>query len=320
MKFRTEVDVAPFTAKTGYGSNILAVGSCFADNMSALLQRAKFRITVNPTGVIFNPASIAATLERLESRRHVTREELHERNGIRFCYDFHGSFSAPSAEEALDRMNAAIEQGAEALTKADCVIITLGTAWVYELKCSGSIVANCHKQPSSEFRRRRLSVDETVWQLTSMMRGPLTGKHVIFTVSPVRHLGDGADENFLSKATLKLAVAELVAAYPSADYFPAYEILNDDLRDYRFYADDLVHPSAKAIEYIGGKFFGAALSPETIEMMPRVLKIVEAAEHRPLNASSDAFRTFCRRNIEAINALGGEVDMSSERRHFESFL
>ncbi len=320
MKFRTEVDVKPFDAKIGYGSRLFAIGSCFADNMSAILKQAKFHITANPTGVLFNPASIANTIQRLEQGTHVTADQLNESNGIWFCYDFHGSFSAATAGEALEKMNTAIDTGAQALAESDCAIITLGTAWVYELKGTGRVVANCHKQPSSGFVRRRLGVDEIVGLLSPLMEGVLKDKHVIFTVSPVRHLGDGADENFLSKATLKLAVAEIVNRYTSADYFPAYEILNDDLRDYRFYADDLVHPSAQALAYIREKFTAAAMTAETVAQVQQIGKIVDAASHRPLNAQSEAFRTFCRRNIEAINAIGGAADLTEERRHFESFL
>jgi len=319
MKFRTETDIRPFADKIGYDNYILALGSCFADNMSKILRQAKFRVVSNPTGVLFNPASIAQTLHRFESGREATSGELRESGGRWFGYDFHGSLSAETPEKALGNINAAIAAGSKALHECDRVIITFGTAWVYVLNETGHIVANCHKQPSAQFIRRRMTVDEIIGMFIPIIEGMFAKKKIIFTVSPVRHLGDGADENFLSKATLKLAVAELVERYDNAYYFPAYEILNDDLRDYRFYADDLVHPSLQAIEYIREKFFDAALSEQAKMLLPRVEKIVAAAAHRPHNPDSDAYREFCRRTLEEIRTLDG-IDFSEETARFALIL
>ena len=319
MKFRTETDITPFTDKIGYENRILALGSCFADNISEILRQAKFRIVSNPTGVLFNPASIAQTLHRFESGRKATADELRESGGRCFGYDFHGSLAAETPEKALENINAAIAAGHKALKECDRIIITFGTAWVYVLNETGQVVANCHKQPASLFTRRRMTVDETVGLFAPIIENLSAEKKIIFTVSPVRHLGDGADGNFLSKATLKLAIAELVERYENAYYFPAYEILNDDLRDYRFYADDLVHPSTQAIEYIREKFFAAALSEEAKRLLPRVEKIVAAAAHRPQNPDSDNYREFCRRTLEEIRALDG-MDFTEEAALFASIL
>ena len=297
----------------------MTLGSCFADNMAAELLRAKFRVTANPAGVLFNPASIALMLGMFDQATPVSRQELACDGGRWFDYRFHGSLAALSADEALQKMNAAVETGHRALREADTVIITFGTAWVYTLNATGQTAANCHKQPQSLFTKRRMSVNEIVAQFGQLLEGVLKEKSVIFTVSPVRHLADGFDENFLSKATLKLAVAELVAAHENALYFPAYEIVNDDLRDYRFYADDLVHPSAQAVAYIREKFFGAALDAEAAVALPKVVKIVAAAAHRPFNADDPAFVEFCRTNLQRISELEESVaglDLSAERRYF----
>lgn len=323
MKFRTEIEVTPFDRKISYRSRILAVGSCFADNMAEALRRAKFSVAANPAGVMFNPESIARTLRMFELKRPVREEELTCSGGRWFDYRFHGSLAAPTAHEAVEKMNAALGEGHRALAGSDTVIITFGTAWVYILNRTGEVVANCHKQPSALFTRKRLTVSEIIDLFTPLLEGMLKDRLVIFTVSPVRHLGDGADENFLSKATLKVAVAELVARFGNAVYFPAYEIVNDDLRDYRFYADDLVHPSAQAIAYIREKFFGAALDSTALALLPQVEKIVAAAGHRPAESGGEAQRHFAESMLAKIaeaEKAAAAPDLSAERRHFENLV
>ena len=323
MKFRTEVEVRPFGRKIGYGSRLFAIGSCFADNMAEALSRAKFRVTANPAGVMFNPASIAQTIRIFHKREQIAEQELTECNGRVFDYRFHGSLAGLTVEDTLEMINTAIETGHKALKEADTVIITFGTAWVYILNSTGETVANCHKQPAAMFTRKRLSVNEIVDTFSELFDTVLKDKFVILTVSPVRHLGDGADENFLSKATLKLAAAELEKRFcNNVVYFPAYEILNDDLRDYRFYADDLVHPSAQAVEYIREKFFAAALDRPALDILPRVEQVITAAQHRPSDKHSPRFAAFCKAQAENTLALESQVeglDLSAERAYFTEF-
>ena len=292
MKFRTEIDIAPLGVKIGYGNRILALGSCFAEH---------------------NPLSIAAALHSYADETPVQHSELDFDGELWFHYGFHGSLSAASPDEALAAMNAARKAGAEALRRADRVLLTLGTAWVYEH--NGQVVANCHRQPATEFVRRRLGVAEITGAFSALLAGPLAGKEVILTVSPVRHLGDGLEGNAVSKATLRLAAEELAAAHAAVHYFPAYEVLNDDLRDYRFYADDLVHPSAQAIQYVWEKFIPAVLSDEARRLLPDVRHIVVAAAHRPRTPRSEAYREFCRRRIGEIAALP-QVDFQAEEEYF----
>ena len=323
MKFRTETEVRPLGRTINHASRLLAVGSCFADNMAAALLRAKFRVTANPTGVLFNPASIALALKMFAQNRHVDTEDITQSGDRFFDYRFHGSLAGTSAAEAAERCNRAIAAGHEALGEADTVIVTFGTAWVYTLNRTGQVVANCHKQPSSLFTRSRLSVADITAMFAELLEAELHDKFVIFTISPVRHLGDGADENFLSKATLKLAVAELVERFDNAVYFPAYEILNDDLRDYRFYADDLVHPSSQAVAYIREKFFGAVLDKPTLDLLPRIERVAAAAGHRPSQTRSAEFEAFCRNMTAQIDELEAAVeglDFSAERAYFGSML
>lgn len=316
MKFRTEIDIKPFVQKIDHQSRIFSIGSCFAEEMASTLQQSNFNVVSNPAGVLFNPASIASTLERFARKSLISQEDLRPARDEWFSYDFHSTFNDTNPQLVTQRINHKIEMAHKALRNADWVIITFGTAWIYTLNESGKIVANCQKQPASNFTRRRLTVEEIVAIYDGLMRGVLADKQIIFTISPVRHLGDGADENFLSKSTLKVAVAEIVERFDNAHYFPSYEILNDELRDYRFYADDLVHPSRQAVEFIGEKFFDAALSKRTSDLLPKIEKIKAAVSHRPRNKSSEEYLRFCEQQLSQIEALA-EVNFEQEQAYFE---
>lgn len=313
MKFRTEIRLRPYRATIGYENRLLSLGSCFADAVARRLAAAKFRVAANPSGVLFNPLSIAATIESYAAAAAVGREELHTDGEKWFHYDFHGDFAAPTPDEALRRMNAARQRGAEALRAADRVMITFGTAWVYERE--GRAVANCHRQPAAQFVRRRLAVDEIVRRFEELLAGPLAGRRILLTVSPVRHLGDGLEGNAASKAALRLAAELLAERRPEVEYFPAYEILTDDLRDYRFYADDLVHPAPQAVEYVWERVVEGLLTERARQLLPRVEAIAAAAAHRPRDPHGAAHRAFCREQLERIAALP-EVDFTAEERYF----
>ncbi len=323
MKFRTEIEIAPLDERIGYRHRLLAVGSCFAEHIAGKLTDAKFAVETNPTGILFNPLSIAEALRNYRDGKPVAAAELHYDGEQWFHYDFHGSFSDADAAQALKQMNTGRTIGAAALRQADFVLLTFGTAWVYERQ--GRPVANCHRQPASEFIRRRLSVEEIVAAFDESFRirpegtDPLDKKQIILTVSPVRHLGDGLEGNALSKAVLRMAAAELAERHPNVHYFPAYEIVMDDLRDYRFYADDLVHPAPQAIEYIWEKFVVAALDDEAQRLLPEVEAIVAAARHRPRNPQGRAHADFCRCCMERIAALP-QIDFTTEKRYFEQFV
>ncbi len=321
MKFRTEIECAPLGTDISYGDTVLLLGSCFADEMRGRMQRAKLRAAGNFAGPLFNPASIAAALRRASDPAPATIGELHrDADGWWFHYDAGTLLSDPDPAVALQRCNEACEALRSLLTAARCLVVTFGTAWVYRLRESGRIVANCHKQPGAHFRRERLGVREIVAEWSELLAGPLAGKEVIFTVSPVRHIGDGLDGNSLSKATLRVAVAELTERFSRAHYFPAYEILTDDLRDYRFYADDLVHPSPQAVEYIWGRFAAAALSAPSRALLPEVERLAAAARHRPRRPDSEAWRESCRRTIARMTELerSAGIDFSQEIAQFRN--
>ena len=313
MKFRTEIEPSPARATLGYENRLLTLGSCFAVTIAERLARAKFHITANPSGILFNPLSIAAAIDSYANATPVHREELRSDGEAWYHFAFHSDFSAPDADEALRRMNDARQRGAEALRRADRVILTFGTAWVFEH--NGEVVANCHRRPASEFVRRRLRVGEIVGAYARLIEGPLAGKQLLLTVSPVRHLADGLAGNALSKAVLRLAAAELAERFTTVSYYPAFEILTDDLRDYRFYAEDLVHPAPQAVEYLWERVVADLLSEEARRQLPAIEALVAAAAHRPRHPQGDAHRAFCRRQLERIAAFPG-LDFHAEAEYF----
>lgn len=341
MKFRTEIVPRPSGVKIGYENRILALGSCFADRLAEPLRQVGMRIAANPTGVLFNPLSIADAVERAAEERWPRRETLRQSaEGWWFDWGFHGSFSSPDPDRATERMRGALQRLADALKHADRVIVTFGTAMVYELRPedrlkrrqenrqeaeqqeeqkerrqevlqqaeqagqterAGRMVANCHKQPQELFRRRMLSIDEIVGRWHALLEGPLAGKQIILTLSPVRHLADGAEVNSLSKAVLRVAIDRIAALHPErVSYFPAAELLLDDLRDYGFYADDLAHPAPRAEAYIRERFFEAAFTPETRRQAAEIERLRAAAHHRPLHENGAARQLFVQNLLERI--------------------
>lgn len=318
MKFRTEIDKPQLKGRIDYNSKIVTLGSCFAENITKRLAAAKFCVKHSPVGILFNPASIASTLTAFAERSAVDCGRIVRRSEGWVSLDCHSELTMPTEEEAIKTLQNAIDEGHKLLRSATCVIITFGTAWVYEHIATGRVVANCHKQPSREFCRRRMSVEEIVTLFKPLIEGVLRDKHIIFTVSPIRHTADGLTENCVSKAILRLAADTLSSTYDNADYFPAFEIVTDDLRDYRFYAEDMVHPSAQAVEYIWQRFIESALADSAVELLPKVEKIVAAATHKPFNPNSEEYATFCKRYLKEAQRLS-MIDFSAECEVFERY-
>ena len=317
MKFRTEISLQPLAEGIEHSAKIFALGSCFAESISERLQRAKFSVTTNPFGVLFNPLSIASAIDRMADTRAFAVCDIREGKEGFFSFDAHSSLDGKTQTEIFANLNQAVAQGSKALHEADWVILTFGTAWVYERE--GRVVANCHKQPAKEFERRRLSVKEIVERYKTLFDGVLRDKKVILTVSPVRHVGDGLQENSVSKAILRLAVEQLCEQFENAHYFPSYEILIDDLRDYRYYADDLAHPSKMAVDYVWERFCEYALTNKARELLPQIEQIVSAAEHRPFNPGSEAHRAFCRKMFAKAEEMR-DIDFTLEKSAFERYL
>ena len=319
MEFFTQIKIKPFDKRISHSQQILSIGSCFAENIAQRLRSAKFHVTSSPTGILFNPESIADCIDALSQKRVIAEEQLQQANGVWFNFDFHSLFSSPDRDTAVSTMQSAINQGSEALNNSEVVIITFGSAWVYRHKASGKVVANCHKQPQSIFQRELLSTHQIVERWSKLLESTLRGKQVIFTVSPIRHLGEGMEQNSLSKATLRVAIGEIVRRHDNASYFPSFEIMNDDLRDYRFYAEDMVHPSALAIDYIWKCFSEAAFSPATQSLIERIEAISKAMAHRPFNPQSEAYRRFCQQQLEEIKKIRLMFPKANFQREYEFF-
>lgn len=318
MKFRTEVAVKPVGCKVSHGSRIVTVGSCFSDEIGLRLQRDLFDIAVNPVGTLYNPMSIASSLYALMSGRVYTASDLVCRDGVWHSFDHHSRFSSADKEMCLRRINSAMDAGREALRACTHLFVTFGTAFVYVH--GGHVVANCHKFPSAQFERRRVQVSEIVgiWRpLMDRLRAFAPGINIIFTVSPIRHLSDGAHGNQLSKATLQLAVDALTSgAVAFTDYFPAYELVLDDLRDYRFYASDLTHPSEMAVDYIYGKFADMFFSPETVRLATEAGRLTRFARHRQFTddpAAAEAHAEALRLKIESLLNACPEMEQAVNR-------
>lgn len=317
--FRTSFRPATAPFGISHQNGILALGSCFAEHIGSRLQAAKFNILVNPFGILYNPASIAHTLKRLWENHPYTPGDLFENQGIWHSFDHHGRLSAPSREQALRHINEALMQGSEALRRADRLLITLGTANVFVCKDDRRIVANCHKLPGTAFDRYRLGVGETVDWLSPVfeqLHQVQPELRIVLSVSPVRHLRDGFVENQRSKATLLLAAEAIGRQHDFVHYFPAYEWMMDDLRDYRFYDTDMIHPSSVAVDYIWEHFSDSYFSPETRHLTAAVKKITDAAAHRSFYPDSEPHRRFVEKLLQDMASLESECplfDFSEER-------
>ena len=311
MNFITPIQIPPSTIRIGYEHRTMIFGSCFAEAIGQRLSDLLFPVDLNPFGILYNPDSIATAIRRLMDDNLFTADELTRYDDLYHSLLHHGSFSAPTADECLERINARLSAGAEFLAAADRIIVTFGTSYVYRWKGTGAVVGNCHKMPDSYFRRERLSVDKVVhrWNLLldSMMRRRPEVKW-IFTVSPVRHLRDGAHENNLSKSVLHLIIEKLISLYPTiANYFPAYELMMDELRDYRFYAEDMCHPSPAAVRYIGDRFESTYMDAKTRAWLRRAEDLHRDLQHRPIHPDSEAYRRFLVQTKLKLKQLRAEL-------------
>lgn len=298
MNFTTPVNIKP-NKTIDHNSQIVMLGSCFAENIGKKLIDCGFNVVMNPMGILYNPISIFSTLSRIIEGREFTENELFQHNGLWASFMHHGSFSHSDKSEALRLMNEKLHEGHKQLKNATHLIITFGSAEVYEH--NGLVVSNCHKLPSREFTHRLLSIDEIITSSISLSSlNPQLS--TIFTISPVRYLGNGAHHGQINKATLLLATEQLCQT-TGAKYFPSYEIMMDELRDYRYYAADMIHPSEIAVEYIFERFTTTYLTEEAIRTAEEVLKIKKSLSHRPLHPDSDEYIKFKKKLSQQIDAI-----------------
>jgi hypothetical protein len=331
--FRLALDIPSFPQKINHRHKLFLSGSCFTEHITKQLSHNKFTTIENPNGILFNPASIAASVVSYTEQKLYSEEDLFYYNELWNSWDHHSRFSHPDKQTALQQINNAQQAAHAFLKQADWLILTLGSAFVYEWiekpsplypvkNRDSDIVANCHKVPANRFRKRLLTTEEVFTVLDNlryrlMLFNPAI--KVIYTISPVRHARDGLVENNKSKAILIQAVHHMVEKFENHFYFPAYELVIDDLRDYRFYAEDMVHPNYLATAYVWEKFTAACIDPRCYALMKEMEKINIAVKHRPFNPASAAHRQFLSSYLTKVQALQDQypyLNFTEELKHF----
>jgi hypothetical protein len=321
MDFHLNFDPKPFSVKIEHHQKLLLIGSCFTENIGNKLRHLKFSALENPNGILFNPASITSSLTSYIENKQYTAEELFYQNESWNSWQHHSRFSHPDKETCVAVINQSQQTAHTFLKKADWILVTLGSAFVYEL-VTKEVVANCHKVPTDKFNKKLLTANE----ITNMLRNSMDklfafNPHikVIFTISPVRHLRDGFVENNRSKAMLIQAVHQLVSEQEKAFYFPAYELVIDDLRDYRFYAEDMVHPNYAATNYVWEKFITTCIDERAQQLMKEINIINAAKSHKPFNPTSAQYKKFLQTNLDKVTKLQEEhsyLDLKEEMTFF----
>ncbi len=329
-KFQTEVKIPDFGWKTGYNKVTMFMGSCFTENIGNKMMTLKYPVDLNPFGILYNPISIAQGLRYLLEKKEFTLDHLIKHDGLYHSFHHHGRFSSPDAEKTLSEINHRIQTSFQFLQKAGFLFLSFGTAWVYEYKTTGQTVSNCHKIPDKEFKRFRLTPGEIIEEYRQILPeiwkiNP--GLKIIFTVSPIRHWKDGAVENQRSKATLLLAIDNIIRGYgeESCNYFPSYEIMMDELRDYRFYGEDMIHLSSSAINHIWSIFQNTLIEEESKNISKKIQNLITAVNHKPYNMVTDEHLHFLRESLKKTQLLqenfpylnlSHEINLLSDRISF----
>lgn len=296
MQFTTKIPIPKSNNPIDYDSKIISIGSCFAVNMAEKLNFFKFQNTVNPFGILFHPLAIREVIRRAIEEDFYRESDLFFHNERWHCFDVHSDLSNSNKEDLLQNLNQSLSDLKSQIKASSHILITFGTAWVYKEKASQKIVANCHKVPQAKFEKELLSagqIEAAILDAINLIRNINPNANVVLTVSPVRHLKDGFVENQRSKANLITGIHQTINHQPSAiSYFPSYEIMMDELRDYRFYAEDMIHPNQTAIDYIWERFVTTSIADENIPIMEEVGSIQKALAHKPFHPESESHQNF----------------------------
>ena len=324
MNFHLQFPVHPFKEKLKYPDKILFIGSCFAENIGDIFQQYKFKTLINPHGILYNPLSIAVAIQRYIKNKPVAEEELFLSNECWSSWEHHSCFSGPDKKQLLSDINKNISLAHEQIKSSEWLFITFGSAFIYTLKESNQLVGNCHKLPQAKFTKHLLVIDKIVEEynlLINQLKEINPRLKIVFTISPVRYTRDGVVENNRSKARLTEAAHRLVEENVNAFYFPAYELVIDDLRDYRFYKEDLVHPNQLAITYVFEKLADALFNEETKQIFGKIKDIITAQQHKPFNQDTIAHRKFKTVYFERCQLLQNEysfLDFTNEISFFNN--
>jgi hypothetical protein len=323
MEFRTVHTFERTKQTIEYTSNLLSIGSCFAAHMGSRLKEKKFSINTNPSGIIYNPMSIAQTIEScIHPNFEIADNSLFENGGFWHSWNHHGSFSNESKTEVIATIKQENETAHLFLKKASHLLITLGSAFVYEKCVDGEVVANCHKVSGKKFVKRLLEPNEIIekyLELIKSLRELNPNISIIWSISPVKHIRDGLHENNLSKSVLFLALNQLIKNDSLSYYFPAFELVQDELRDYRFYKEDMAHPSDQAIEYVWKSFVSNCFSTETKKVLQQIEELQQAMAHRPIRLHSEEHKAFKANYLKKVIAMKSNhpyIDLTQEESYF----
>ncbi|MBI4947067.1 MAG: GSCFA domain-containing protein [Bacteroidetes bacterium] len=320
--FRTSIQITPSEHKLTYENSAMFMGSCFTENIGNLLAEFKMPVDVNPFGIIYNPVSVKNSIDILLRKKFFTTSDLHFLNEQWFSFYHHSRFSNEDSDICLKAINERIQRSSGFIKEAEFLFITFGTARVYRYNKTGEIVSNCHKIPAGEFTEILLSAEDIVNEFTPLIQQlqKINKKiNIIFTVSPIRHWKDGAEDNMLSKAILIVSVHKLMSALKQIYYFPSFEIMMDDLRDYRFYEEDMLHPNPVALKYIRKKFSETFFDEPTLLLQKEIEKIIKARLHKPFNSGSENHAGFIKKNIALIESLESKypfLNFKEEKEYF----
>jgi len=307
INYCTRIDIPKSPFDINYRDRLMFLGSCFTEHIGMKMKEHGWEVCINPFGVLYNPSAVASGCKRLLNPEPFVESDLFEYNGLFHSYMHHGKFSGHSAADVLTEINNTLSVTADCFSKISCLVITFGTAYAYRLKSDGRTVANCHKLPAGHFERALLTVSQIVDEWSAALDNLFAvnaSVKVIFTVSPVRHLKDGAHGNQLSKSILLLAEQALTDKYAGRlFYFPAYELMMDELRDYRFYADDLLHPSKVAVDYIWERFCDMYMDTGVKDDLKEVESVLRDVSHRPFHQSTDLHKQFLLQTFNKIKRL-----------------
>lgn len=322
MELFTKIKIYPSELTLNYQSKIGFIGSCFAENISKRFSQLKFNTLTNPFGVIYNPLSIERLIKNILHKKTYTKNDFFQ-DGLWHSFDAHSSLSRNTLEESITTLNQAIINARHFIENAHCIFITLGSAFVYSLNSTGEIVSNCHRQNPNIFHRKLISVKQSESALLNtiqMLHEINENLHIIFTVSPIRHLGDTAHGNNLSKGTLLLSIHEALNKEKLIEYFPSYEILLDELRDYRFYNDDMIHPSETAVDIIFEKMLQTYCQEETINNILHVQKFLKNTQHKIEDTHSEKSKIFAEKCLKKIKELETQImglNLEEESKYFK---
>jgi hypothetical protein len=313
--FRTELLIEKSAHQVTLGDQFLTIGSCFSDAVGTRLTENKFNTLVNPVGILYNPHSIHKQLRTMLHNQSLPAHTYLQNNEVFLNYDFHSEFSSLNRNEIENKITDTISTSHDFLKKATWIFITYGSAWVYERNDTGEIVSNCHKMPASGFTKSLLSQKKVLESFDAFYRDLKASNpncKIILTVSPVRHIKDTLQLNSVSKSVLRLACQSISETYSDAFYFPSYEIMLDDLRDYRFYKSDMIHPTEEAEEYIWNKFSDSYFDTSTKEFITKWNPIHTALQHKPFHHQSTAHQTFLAKTLVQLEELSKTVNVDKE--------